>query len=111
MKEKFGTLTIQGLSFSGCPDILCKLICNHVYKREGESRYISEISGAFGSLRTDLSWVRVLSDDEYKVVVEKREIQDLAKTILNTNEDINAWYSWFIEVAFLVIWTTKEQLF
>jgi hypothetical protein len=58
VKEKFG-----GLRFyinDGSDEVF-----NRIHKSEKESLTICEITGKVGELRTDISWFRTLSDEEY----------------------------------------------
>ncbi len=58
VKEKFG-----GLRFyinDGSDEVF-----NRIHKAEKESLTICEITGKVGELRTDISWFRTLSDEEY----------------------------------------------
>lgn len=66
VKEKFGGLRFY---INGGTDVMFY----RIHKAETESLKICEITGKIGELRTDLSWWRTLSDEEYFKVINKKQ--------------------------------------
>lgn len=62
MKEKYGTLRIQGLRLGGCPDIYQRALDGFVEQVFTASAHVCEICGQYGELRTELRWVQTLCD-------------------------------------------------
>jgi hypothetical protein len=75
IKEKFGTMRIQGLYLNGASKILTTAYHELVYSIERTSEYTCEVTGEYGILRTDIPWIQTLCDDEYeKYVIENNKM-------------------------------------
>lgn len=68
MKEKFGTLQIQGFCIGGVPEEYVSVTHAIAGQYENHSANTCEVTGDYGSTRTDLHWVQTLSDSEYAKV-------------------------------------------
>lgn len=62
MKEKYGTLRIQGLRLGGCPEIYQRALDGFVEQVFTASAHVCEVCGQNGELRTKLRWVQTLCD-------------------------------------------------
>ena len=75
MKEKFGTLQIQGFYISGVPKEYVSVVHAIVEQYENHSMNTCEVTGEYGRTRNDLHWVQTLCDSEYEKVKRERGIR------------------------------------
>lgn len=65
-KEKFGTMEIQGFHIGGIPELYNDVFWSITQFFTSKSNHTCEITGNWGSLRNEFSYVQTLCEDEYK---------------------------------------------